>query len=91
MLIGQHHCNMCAYAHVLNLLWYPIIEYNEPICRGEAPEWTKSLGLNHAAILSEIVRIVSYIGDTFGDGHVNRFHLEDIVQALGSACAYQVG
>ena len=44
MPIGQHHCKMCAYAHVLNLLWCPIIEYIESICRGEAPEWTTSLG-----------------------------------------------
>ena len=61
---GHHHCNMCSYAHALNLLWYPIIEYIESICRGEALQWTKSLGLNHAAILSEMIGIVGCIGAT---------------------------
>ena len=42
----------------------PIIYYIEPICRGEAPEWAKSLGLNQAANLSEMIGIVRSIGDT---------------------------
>ena len=55
---------MCSYAHVLNLLWCPVIEYIQPICRGATPEWTKSLGLNHAAVLSEMIGIVGSLGDT---------------------------
>ena len=62
MLIGQH--NICSYAHVLNLLWCPIIEYIESICRGESLEWTKSLGFDHAANLYEMIGFVGPLGDT---------------------------
>ena len=55
---------MCAYAHVLSLLWYPIIEYIESICRGEVPERTKIIGLNHAAIPYEMSGIVGSLGET---------------------------
>ena len=55
---------MCSYAHVLNLRWCPIIKNTESICRGEAPEWTKSLGLNHATVLYEMIRIVGPPGVT---------------------------
>jgi hypothetical protein len=55
---------MCSYAHVLNLLWGPTIAYIEAVCRYETPEWTKSLGLIQAAILSSMFGIVGYIGET---------------------------
>ena len=47
-----------------NLRRGPIIEYIEAICRDEAPEWTKNLGLNHATILSEMLGIVGAPGET---------------------------
>ena len=68
MLVGQHHCNRCSYAHVLNLRWYPIIEYIESNCTSEAHEWTKSLWLNHATILYDMTVTVGSPGDTLEMG-----------------------
>ena len=64
MLIGQRQSNTCSYTHVRNLLYGPIIEYIEFICEGTTPEWTKSLGLNHAATLYDMIGIVGSFGDT---------------------------
>ena len=50
---------------MLNPLWCPLIEYIDSNCRGEAPEWTKSLALNNAAILHKHIGIVGSLGDTF--------------------------
>ena len=49
---------------MLNLLWRTTIEYIESICREEAPEWTKSLGLIPATILSGMIGVVGSPGDT---------------------------
>ena len=59
VLFGNHNCQVCSFEHVLNVLWQPIMEYIEALSREAAPEWTKSLGLNQAAILSEMHGLVS--------------------------------
>jgi hypothetical protein len=57
--IGTHACTVCSFEYVLNLLWYPIIQYIEALGKNAAPQWTQSLGLNQDAILSEMHGIVS--------------------------------
>ena len=44
-----------SFAHVLNLVWTPVIEYFDSCTPEKAPEWTKSLGVNQTALLSEMV------------------------------------
>ena len=57
--VGQHSCKVCSFDNVLNIWWQPVIEYMEALSTGETPQWTESLGLNHAALLSEMQGIVS--------------------------------
>ena len=49
---------ICSFANFLNLLWDPLIKHIEALSRDEDPQWTKSLGLNQAAILSEMRGVV---------------------------------
>ena len=49
---------MCSFDYFLNLLWDPILKHIEALSRDEDPQWTQSLGLNQASILSEMHGIV---------------------------------
>ena len=49
----------CGFAHVLDLLWSPILEYMDAFTDDAATEWSERLALNHAALLSEISEIVN--------------------------------
>ena len=64
MRIGKHDCQVCSFEHLLNLLWHPVIEYLEALSENAAPKWTKSLGLNQAAILSEMHGLVAQAEET---------------------------
>ena len=46
----------CGFAHLLNLLWSPNLEYMDACTDDAAPEpkWSTHLALNHAALLAEI-------------------------------------
>ena len=48
----------CSFAHVLNLLWAPLLEYLELCTHEPGPEWTKQLALHHSALLTEMAGIV---------------------------------
>ena len=44
----------CSFAHLLNLIWLPVIEFME-LCEHEpAPQWTEQLGLHHSALVAEM-------------------------------------
>ena len=45
-------------AHVLNLVWAPLIEYMESCAGEKPPEWTTALSRHHAALLVEIAGTV---------------------------------
>ena len=53
-MVGRNQCRLCSFHHLLNLLWQPIIDYIEALSQDAAPDWTQSLGLNQAAIVSEM-------------------------------------
>ena len=54
-----HREGLCvSFAHVLNLIWAPVIEYIELCAHDPAPEWTAQLALHEAAVLSEMAGAV---------------------------------
>ena len=53
--------NCCSFAHVLNLVWVPVLEYMDSCTSPEAPVWTKALGNNHTALVAEMTGIVSQV------------------------------
>ena len=55
---------VCSYAHLLNLVWQPIMCYIEGIVNGEEPTWTSALSTNHDALVLEMQGIVNQPGDT---------------------------
>jgi hypothetical protein len=48
-----------SFAHVMNLLWMPLIEYMDLFTLDHAPEWTETLALHHTALLSEMDGIIA--------------------------------
>ena len=44
----------CSFAHLLNLIWLPVIEYMELCEHQPAPLWTKQLGLHQSVLLAEM-------------------------------------
>ena len=55
---GMRSGRVCSFDYFLNLLWDPILKHIEALSRDEDPQWTQSLGLNQASILSEMHGIV---------------------------------
>ena len=55
---------VCSYAHLLNLVWQPIMCYIEGIVNGEEPTWTSALSTNHDALVIEMQGIVNQPDDT---------------------------
>ena len=51
---GTGGTRMCGFAHILNLLWAPLLEYLESITAEASPKWTESLAANQACILLEM-------------------------------------
>ena len=47
-----------SFAHVLNLVWAPLIEYMESCAGEKPPEWTTALSRHHAALLVEMAGTV---------------------------------
>ena len=64
LAVGPHNCRVRSFQHLVNLLWQPIIEHIEALSRDAAPHWKESLGLNQAAILSEMHGVVSSADET---------------------------
>ena len=52
--VGNREVTFCSFAHVLNLLWLPVLEYMEAFSNDTVPEWTKTLALHHSAVLAEM-------------------------------------
>ena len=48
-----------SFAHVLNFIWAPVVEYMELCAHEPAPEWTEQLALHEAAVLAEMAGIVT--------------------------------
>ena len=49
----------CTYPHFLNLVWLPLVRHIESIGEGGAPPWTEELQMNHKALMSEMMGLVS--------------------------------
>ena len=43
-----------SFAHLLNLIWLPVIEFMEQCQHQPAPQWTEQLGLHHSALVAEM-------------------------------------
>ena len=50
--------NDYGFAHILNLVWQPLLRYIEGLAAGEEPTWTKALAVNQAALHLEMEGIV---------------------------------
>ena len=48
----------CSFAHVLNLVWAPILQHLESCVHEPAPEWTEQLALHHSCLLAEMAGVV---------------------------------
>ena len=48
----------CSFAHVMNLIWAPILEYLECITPEAAPAWTQQLDLHHSVLVAEMAGTV---------------------------------
>ena len=42
------------FAHVVNLIWMPLLQYMDSCASDSEPEWTEHLNTNHAALLHEM-------------------------------------
>ena len=49
----------CSFAHLLNLIWAPVLEYMESCVHQPAPEWTEQLDLHHSALRAEMTGVVT--------------------------------
>ena len=62
--LKQHKgVRMCAFEHVMNLLWFPILEHIDSLADEASPGWTEQLGLHQSAILSEMAGTVGAAGE----------------------------
>ena len=50
---------LCGFAHFVNLLWVPVLEYMDSLTSGASPEWTEDLARNYSALGMEMVGIVA--------------------------------
>ena len=57
----------CSFAHLMNLIWAPVIEYMELCEHQPAPQWTEQLGLHHSVLLAEMPMYVPGGADTSMD------------------------
>ena len=44
----------CSFAHVVNLLWNPILQFMDSCTASRSCEWTKELAANHSAVVAEM-------------------------------------
>ena len=59
IVIKEVQC--CSFAHIVNLIWVPVIQYMEKlIANPGAPEceWTSQLECNHKALLAEMAGVL---------------------------------
>ena len=54
----------CSFAHLLNLIWLPVIDPMELCEHQPAPQWTEQLGLHHSALLAEMAGYAPGDADT---------------------------
>jgi hypothetical protein len=52
--IQFNSCTCCSFAHVMNLLWAPLLDYIDSCTSEAAPEWTKQLALHHSVLVAEM-------------------------------------
>ena len=55
---SHHNAASCSYGYFLNLFWVPLLKYIEDLGNEAQPEWSKSLEVNHSAIVAEMDGIV---------------------------------
>ena len=48
----------CSFAHLMNLLWLPMLEYMDACACSTTPEWTGRLCCNHTALVKEMRGLV---------------------------------
>ena len=48
----------CSFAHLLHLLWVPVLEYMDACGHEAAPEWTEQLDMHQSVVLGEMTGLV---------------------------------
>ena len=63
---SHHNAASCSYGYMLNLSWAPPLKYIEELGNEAQPEWSKSLEVNHSAIVAEMEGSVPSPANTMG-------------------------
>ena len=54
----HHGAKFCSFAHLLILVWLPLLEYMDTCTCSPAPAWTTQLALHHSLLLNEMAGVV---------------------------------
>jgi len=61
---GCRETTGCSFAHLVNLVWRPVLNYMDSCTSTGAPDWTEALGKHHDALVAEMAGNVSGVEET---------------------------